>query len=1097
MDERHWWIAQRIAQAFCIDPSSGFLEKFICEPSTLEQVNNLLCMNGSNKLFFIRNDQLNITNNITVVDNLLKLPDTHVTSDSPNQADNSLILYFIRHDTIQEVSAALIAKEIFCGEIKNVSQILFNVYNDLLLTMFESNKNWGNCTDTNKNQAIKNMEKYVNSINDYSLSSSSSATKNGGGMLKRVDTEALIELKQAGRINADAPIVNYCEELSLEWMHTIECLLSDICDERFIHKKIGPSSEIDRWQRKQRLLSNLTEQLKTKECKSVISALITVKSKVLKRWKFIDTGITDAQNECRDKVKFLESLRRPIDQFYQDATPVSLVVTALPNLCTAMRAVESVSRYYARQGYLGLLFTKVTNQLVNVCTDYLLEMTETIDGEEYFWPKIFKELESASNSNFDDQDIREKDQRISAVKTGKQVDIVESIMANSESFYQRLKTCLLVQTKYKEAFRNLRDNLGGVQALSSFPSISSVQENQSSSRLNKTSSIQGNRRSFVGSSNENKSHGILMSEEDVIFENVDTFCNRINSIIEQIRSLSQFKNLFKVSSSLKRPKKEELMGDSIEDEEPISNSYKNKEKQTLDSLTNEEEPITRENSLFSASKAILDTLVEESETTTTPDKKDSYFLTQRKESKELQTSSDSKEIAAKISSKYETHNKKLDESVANSNRLLLESADKLFSTERKTENETKHLIKRTQTLSSDDVKLMKKYYGKSEGPSISSIIESYLIHMKKIVKGLTSAQIMDYEPKEANSFQIANKSFLLAQSSLEKFLCAYINVTFMKIKKTHDGLAILSKFKVIEKRSNIRLIINDKYAEIFSYYDNDLIDTEGTFEKHCNNPPLLRNAPPIGGAISWIRRLTKNIEDPMQQFKENKFITSLNEFGLTYKRYQKLINSMVLFENNYLTHWKSSIEEAKLGLKSYLLKKDELNLTFSINSDDKLVILFQEVKWLSRLNIDLPSSAKELLAQEKKFKLYKSNLDTLLNDYTKCVNQIPGHMFNLFKGHIKQTLDLCDPGCAILTWNSLNIDSFLKTIEIGVKKLEKLINELKDSKEATIHNLITEIGSMFLFDHEMAFSKRWVRRKNFIFFMWLSNSEFCKIFNFL
>ena len=162
-------------------------------------------------------------------------------------------------------------------------------------------------------------------------------------MLKRVDADALVELKQP-RISPDAPIVKYCEDLAIEWMTTIENILSDICDERFIHKKIGPNSEIERWQRKQRLLANLTEQLKTKECKSVLTTLITVKSKVLKRWKIIDTGITDAQNECRDKVKFLETLRRSIDQFYHDATPISCVLTALPGLCTAMRAVESVSR---------------------------------------------------------------------------------------------------------------------------------------------------------------------------------------------------------------------------------------------------------------------------------------------------------------------------------------------------------------------------------------------------------------------------------------------------------------------------------------------------------------------------------------------------------------------------------------------------------------------------------------------------------------------------------------------------------------------------------------------------------------------------------
>jgi dynein heavy chain, axonemal len=108
-------------------------------------------------------------------------------------------------------------------------------------------------------------------------------------MLKRVDADALSELKQP-RINSESPIVVYCEELANEWMTTIEHILSDICDEKFIHQSVGPNSELERWQRKKRLLSVLTEQLKSKECKSVISALISVKSKVLKKWKTIDTG---------------------------------------------------------------------------------------------------------------------------------------------------------------------------------------------------------------------------------------------------------------------------------------------------------------------------------------------------------------------------------------------------------------------------------------------------------------------------------------------------------------------------------------------------------------------------------------------------------------------------------------------------------------------------------------------------------------------------------------------------------------------------------------------------------------------------------------
>lgn len=221
-------------------------------------------------------------------------------------------------------------------------------------------------------------------------------------------------------------------------------------------------------------------------------------------------------------MKFLESLRRPIDQFYHEATPITCILTALPGLCTAMRTVESVSRYYARQGYLGLLFTKVTNQLVNICSEYLFEMTESFENEEYFWPKIFKELETANLDEQDDQGKCESVQRMTNkrdISTGLHIQkksTEQELASNSDKFYQRLKTCLMVQAKYKEAFRNLRDALGGTQALQSFPSISSIQNSVDQQTIS-ASKLGKSRRSTVFSSmtNEQVNHGILMSEEEV------------------------------------------------------------------------------------------------------------------------------------------------------------------------------------------------------------------------------------------------------------------------------------------------------------------------------------------------------------------------------------------------------------------------------------------------------------------------------------------------------------------------------------------------------------------------------------------------------
>lgn len=556
----------------------------------------------------------------------------------------------------------------------------------------------------------------------------------------------------------------------------------------------------------------------------------------------LNRSITDAQNECRDKVKYLESLRRPIDQFYHEASPITCITTALPGLCTSMRAVESVSRYYARQGYLGLLFTKVSNQLVNVCTEYLFEMGDTIENEPVFYSRIFKELDSINFDAESEEILNYSTSRASAIIKYKPVE--SDINNTTDTFYQRLKNCLMVQIKYKEAFRNLRDALGGSQALQSFPqinaSVSSMQTTDASSALRK-------RRSTVFASatpslQNDKPHGILMSEEQVIFENIDKFCDRINVVIDQIKSLKQFHDLLKASKDLKRPKKEEV---GVDDEEETSmaknqlHSQHGNGKQKQPEVLEEEEEVvvdqsreTTTNELFSASKAILETLVEENEESSPPpvDLKKNYFIQRTETSSDSLKKVKEEETEGNVTmqSVYEMHNQKLDRQVGNSNRKLLESAEKLFGTEKRTEADTKYLLKKAQHISSDDVKLMKKYYGKSEGPAISSIIESYLIHMKKLVKSVNAAQVLDVDEdaKKSNAFDVANKNFMIAQNSLEKFLGAYINVIFTKTKKTHDGLAILAKFKSVENRNHIKnmyvekdLMINNLiFMEIISNY---------------------------------------------------------------------------------------------------------------------------------------------------------------------------------------------------------------------------------------------------------------------------------------
>ena len=51
-----------------------------------------------------------------------------------------------------------------------------------------------------------------------------------------------------------------------------------------------PLMELDTWRKRQKKMYCITEQLKSKDCKSIIGILIAAKSRVLKRWKTVDAG---------------------------------------------------------------------------------------------------------------------------------------------------------------------------------------------------------------------------------------------------------------------------------------------------------------------------------------------------------------------------------------------------------------------------------------------------------------------------------------------------------------------------------------------------------------------------------------------------------------------------------------------------------------------------------------------------------------------------------------------------------------------------------------------------------------------------------------
>lgn len=148
---------------------------------------------------------------------------------------------------------------------------------------------------------------------------------------------------------------------------------------------------------------------------------------------------------------------------------------------------------------------------------------------------------------------------------------------------------------------------------------------------------------------------------------------------------------------------------------------------------------------------------------------------------------------------------------------------------------------------------------------------------------------------------------------------------------------------------------------LFQDFENDLLDIRTTFETHKDDPPLPRNAPPVPGAIAWSRTLLTKIEQAMDVFKLNRHITTLGNFPIISKLYNRTAKSLLVYEQLLLSRWKEKIEAWKDHLNANLLglvkNDDGEHSQIEINSNIALFSIFDEVKWFKRLDVDVPKAA--------------------------------------------------------------------------------------------------------------------------------------------
>ena len=318
--------------------------------------------------------------------------------------------------------------------------------------------------------------------------------------------------------------------------------------------------------------------------------------------------------------------------------------------------------------------------------------------------------------------------------------------------------------------------------------------------------------------------------------------------------------------------------------------------------------------------------------------------------------------------------------------------------------------------------------------------------------------LLDYSN---NYFDRRYVKFNVNVSGLEEELQNYINKCFEKNVSIDKSLRLLKKFETILKRGSLQAELNNKYNIIFSNYGNEMTQIKNEYNSCKANPPLQRNMPTVAGNIKWARHLFHRIKDPMDKFPEGIKKTRDKDHKSHITLYNRIGQTLTLFEFMYLRAWCGEIEKSKTGLHALLLWPNE-EKKLHVNLDDEIFQLIREAKCLDRMGVEIPESARIVLLQEEKIKHYYNELDYLLKEYERVLGKIRPITKPLLAPHLEDLEYKLRPGIVTLTWTSMNIDGYLHHVHSGLQKLEQLIISINDIIENRIENNLKAISKVIL-----------------------------------
>jgi dynein heavy chain len=247
---------------------------------------------------------------------------------------------------------------------------------------------WGSCEPEQKKEFSTVFGKFADELKEALKSLTSNITLDPYDSQYENDAK---NIHTARTINSNM-IIEF-ERIFNEWSDQIQKALEGVDAAKKDEKNSGPADELLYWKQRMRMLTGISEQLRSKNCRTVYDVLTAASTNTAEqlgrprdkiylatsKWRSIELRVTEALNEAKDNVKYLQTLERFIEPLYH-GTPDTIKET-LPALMNSIKMIHTIARYYNTNERMTGLFVKITTEMITRCRWYILNFRKMAKGE--------------------------------------------------------------------------------------------------------------------------------------------------------------------------------------------------------------------------------------------------------------------------------------------------------------------------------------------------------------------------------------------------------------------------------------------------------------------------------------------------------------------------------------------------------------------------------------------------------------------------------------------------------------------------------------------------------------------------------------------